>query len=271
MTLVLVCVIAVGACLRLLMELALQSKAQGLLQRERDRIARDIHDELGAELTQLVLQGEVMQSELPAGSTTRQQIDQLCERGRNLGRAMDEVVWAVNSRRDTLRDFTTYVCRYAQGFLGNTGIPCRLDVEMELPATPFDLPIRRNLFLAVKEALNNAAKYSHATELFLRIHRHGAGLRVIVEDNGHGFDPKATTGERNGLANMQARLDDVGGTCRVFSSPGAGCRVDFEIPRLHVRARPWWMKSKPARAAQPIRVAVPPTHIPSENPHPAET
>src|ERR1019366_8730924 len=103
-------------------------------------------------------------------------------------RNMDEVVWAINSRRDTLRDFATYVCKYAQAFLSSTTIRCRLDVEPELPEMVFDLPIRRNLFLAVKEALNNAAKHSRANELYLRIHRQGEGLQVIVEDNGKGID-----------------------------------------------------------------------------------
>src|ERR1019366_10115638 len=87
------------------------------------------------------------------------------------GHGMDEVVWAVNARRDTSRDFANYVCKYAQVFLNSTPIRCRLDVEPDLPATVFDLPLRRNLFLAVKEALNNAAKHSEATELFLRIYR----------------------------------------------------------------------------------------------------
>ncbi len=271
-TLLVVCGIAVLICLRLLVELTLQSKAEGLLQRERDRIARDIHDDVGAELTQLVLQGEVMKSELPAEAATRQQIDQLCERGRVLGRALDEVVWAVNSRRDTLRDFTSYVCKYAQTFLRSASIPCRLDVEIELPSVPFDLPIRRNLFLAVKEALNNAAKYSGATELFLRIHRQGDGLRVMVEDNGRGFDPALANSERNGLANMKERLGEVGGTCRLISMPGAGCRVEFEVPRLHVRARPWWLNWKRRHGRGPIHVAVPPPNVgTSHAPRTAET
>ena len=78
---------------------------------------------------------------------------------------MDEVVWAINSRRDTLRDFATYVCKYAQTFFGSTPIRCRLDVEPELPTAAFDLPLRRNLFLAVKEALNNAVKHSGSAEV----------------------------------------------------------------------------------------------------------
>src|SRR5207244_1599484 len=101
-TLLTACGIVVLICLRLAAELALQSKAQGLLQRERARIASDIHDDLGAGLTQLVLLGEVSKSELPSHSSTRPQIEQICDKARDLSHAMDEVVWVVNSRRDTL-------------------------------------------------------------------------------------------------------------------------------------------------------------------------
>ena len=71
----------------------------------------------------------MVQSELQADSETRLQIAQLCEKARNLSHIMDEVVWAINSRRDTLRDFATYVCKYAQSFLESSPIRCRLDVE----------------------------------------------------------------------------------------------------------------------------------------------
>lgn len=248
-TMLAVCGIAVLVCLRLMAQVTLQSKAQKLLQLERARIARDIHDDLGAGLTKLVLLGEVAQSELRGDSETRAQIGQLCERARDLSRNMDEVVWAINSRRDTLRDFATYVCKYAQAFLASTPIRCRLDVEPELPEMAFDLPIRRNLFLAVKEALNNAAKHSGATELYLRIHRQGEGLRVIVEDNGKGIDLAQASPERNGLTNMTQRMNEVGGTCRLSGDAGAGCRVEFNLPGLQAQRRLRWFRWRLGRPA----------------------
>jgi signal transduction histidine kinase len=245
-----VCGIAVLVCLRLMAQMTLQSKAQQLLQLERARIARDIHDDLGAGLTKLVLLGEVVQSELRTDLQAREQIGQLCEKARDLSRVMDEVVWAINSRRDTLRDFATYVCKYAQAYLSATPIRCRLDVEPEMPTVVFDLPIRRNLFLAVKEALNNAAKHSGATELFLRIHRQGEGLSVVVEDNGQGFDLAHASPERNGLTNMTQRMKEVGGGCQVSGEPGTGCRVAFTLPRLQAQPRPRWLNWRLGQPAQ---------------------
>ena len=239
-TLLAVCGIVVLICVRLMAQATLQSKGQQLLQLERARIARDIHDDLGAGLTKLVLLGEVVQSESRLDSETRAQVGQLCERARDLLRAMDEVVWAINSRRDTLVDFSAYLCKYAQMFFSSGPIRCRLDVERDLPATAFDLPTRRNLFLAVKEALNNAAKHSEATELFLRIHRRGEGLSVVVVDNGRGFERGAASQERNGLTNMEQRMCEVGGTCVVSGERGGGCRVEFVLPRLQPQPPPWW-------------------------------
>lgn len=236
------CGIAMLIILRLMAKVALQSKEQKLLQLERNRIARDIHDDLGARLTELVLLGEVAQSELGTGSGTQAQIDQICERARGVLGAIDEIVWVVNARRDTLKDFVTYVCKYAQLFMRPTSIRCRLDIEPDLPSSTFDLPIRRNLLLAVKEALNNAAKHSRATELFLRIHRQGTMLRVVVEDNGSGFEPAEANMERNGLTNMAQRMKELGGEYRVVSKPGNGCRVEFLLPLVHQRLRSQWFQ-----------------------------
>jgi signal transduction histidine kinase len=216
--------------LRVVARLALQSKAQDLLRTERARIARDIHDELGARLTELALEGEVIQTELPAESSVRPRLEALCEKARAVSGAMDEVVWMVNSRRDTLRDFATYVCKHTQRYLASTPISCRLDVEAELPEVVFELPLRRNLLLGVKEALNNAVKYSGATELFLRIRLRGQTLFVLVEDNGAGFDLEHADPVRNGLANMNQRMKDLGGQCRISTSTGAGCLVEFQVP-----------------------------------------
>lgn len=94
------------------------------------------------------------------------------------------------------------------------------------------------IVLAVKEALNNAAKYSGATELFLRIHLHDQTVRVVVEDNGAGFDPEMVDPARNGLTNMAERMREVDGRFRIISSEGAGCRVEFQVPLLKPPTRP---------------------------------
>ena len=148
---------------------------------------------------------------------------------------MDEVVWAVSSRRDTLRDFAAFVCKSAQLFLQNTPIRCRFDVESELPPAPFDLAIRRNLLLAVKEAINNAAKHSGANELFLRIHRRGDGVMSRSRTTAMDLKFRRRISRRNGLTNMAQRMEEVGGKFTVHGAPGFGCRIEFNIAAERMR------------------------------------
>jgi signal transduction histidine kinase len=237
-----VCVLASLFSFWLMTQLMMHKKEKELLLRERARIARDIHDDLGLRVTQLVLQGEVAQSESLVGSEARGHFDKMCEEAREALRAMDEVLWAINPRRDTLREFTTYVCGYAQTFLKNTAIQCVLDVEPEMSSDTFELPLRRNLLLAVKEALNNAVKHSHATELLLTIRWQNKRLVLTVEDNGRGFDPGSASAERNGLTNMAQRMNEAGGEFRLTSEPGKGCRVQFSTPLIHPQPRFAWLR-----------------------------
>ncbi len=223
------CGIFVVICLYLLIQLVSQAKAHRLVQAERDRIARDIHDDLGSKLTQLLLTGEVAQIEsAPAAAGTP--LSQMCDGARNILATIDEVVWIVNSQHDNLDDFVIYLCKHTQNFLDASGIRCRFDVPSELPSKTLSQFTRRNLFLAIKEALNNAAKHSEATELTVRINLNGSRLNVVVADNGCGFDSAQVSPERNGLANMKLRLAEIGGECQVVSRPGEGCQVSFQVP-----------------------------------------
>jgi signal transduction histidine kinase len=239
--LILVCGIISLFSFGLATQVLLQKKERQLLQRERARIARDIHDDLGTRVTQLVLQAEVAQDEMPGGSKSRLQFNQISEEAREALRAMDEILWAINPRRDTLHEFATFVCGYTQAFLKATPIQCVLDVEPGMSTMPFDLPLRRTLLMAVKEAVNNAAKHSAATELLLQIRRQGHGLVVVVQDNGRGFDPAQAKLERNGLNNMVQRMSEVDGSCTFTSQPGQGCRVEFRIPFIQTSRRSWWL------------------------------
>ena len=227
--------------LRLLARLTLQSKAQEVLQRERARIARDIHDDLGAGLTQLVLLGETEQREALAEPETRAKFERISEAGRRLLRSIDEVVWLVNSQRDSLQDFEAYICRYAENFLRASSVRCRLDVDSEIPQLNFSLAARRSLFLVIKEALNNAVRHAGATEVALTIQVANEELRVSVKDNGKGFDPAHEKRERNGLKNMVQRMKEIGGECQVISQPGKGCSVELVV-RLTDRSQGWWYR-----------------------------
>jgi signal transduction histidine kinase len=256
--LVLVCVVVSILSFFLAAQVLLHSKERQLILRERARIARDIHDDLGTRVTQLVLHGEVAQNELPANSRTRGQLERISEDAREALRAMDEILWAINPRRDTLHEFATFVCGQAQAHLKAAGIQCVLDVEPGMSSVAFDLPFRRNLLMAVKEAVNNAVKHSGGTEVLLSIRRHGHGLIVAVQDNGRGFEAAQAKSDRHGLDNMRERLREVGGYCVLTSQPGRGCRIEFHVPKVQMSRRFWWQRwqtSQPSVGAPNIAAA----------------
>ncbi len=238
-TLLSVCSLVILISLRLGAQILLYRKERFLLQHERARIARDIHDDIGARMTQLVLHGELAQSELPEDAEIRQQLNLICEEARGLLSTMDEILWAVNPQRDTVRDFAAYVCKFAQEFLATTKIQCLFEVGPEISGAAFDLPLRRSLLMAIKETLNNTVKHSAATELHLQIHWRSQQLLVVVRDNGRGFDPSAVETGRNGLNNMAQRMKELGGEFNITSKPEQGCRVEFSVPLQHPRWSFW--------------------------------
>jgi signal transduction histidine kinase len=244
-----ICAVVILFSFWLMAQLALHNKERLLLQRERARIAMDIHDDLGSRMTQLVLHGEVAQSELPAESVLRSQLSRICQDARDVLSTLDEILWAVNPRRDTLSDFSAYVCGYAQEFLKPTTIQGLFDVESDTSDFGLDLPARRALLMVIKETLNNAVKYSGASEVLLQIRCRGRRLTVVIQDNGKGFDLAAATKGRNGLANMTQRMKELGGTCVVSSQPGKGCRTEIALALKPSRRRLFSWNGKPNQPA----------------------
>jgi signal transduction histidine kinase len=227
---------------------------QRAIEGDRGRIARDIHDDLGAGLTQITLLSELARRESPHEMEAH--LVQISDTARELTQAVDEIVWAVNPRQDTLDGLVNYICQFAQEYLTVAGILCRLDVPGHLPPLPLSADVRHNLFLAVKEALNNIVKHAQAREVRLRLIQENGRLTFVIEDDGRGFDAAATLvagaaapvpatetergvgapasggsrgSGRNGLANLASRLAAVGGQCSISSEPGRGTRVELNV------------------------------------------
>lgn len=227
--------LAIGLAVQMIMRRKYLRKVELLrhlheLEKERARIAQDLHDDLGNSLTEISLLGSLARGTAPDKSETASYLSEITDKSRKIVTALDEIVWAVNPRNDHLSDLVHYLCLFAQDFLKLTGIHCRLDVSRDLPEIPLDSERRHGLYLAVKEALNNAAKYSKATEVWLRFDERNSILKVVVEDNGKGFDLKSLPPGRNGLMNLRSRLEALGGTCNIASKPGCGTLICFMLP-----------------------------------------
>ncbi len=200
------------------------------VERERARIARDLHDDLGTSLTHInLLSGLVSHEHTPSdkiGPLTRQ----IRSAAREMVNRLNEIVWAVNPKHDRLGELLGYLGNFAESFCRDAQWRCRLKISAEIPDQPIRAELRHNLYLAFKEAVNNAIRHSGGNEL--RIHATVAQdqLRVVVADNGNGLG--AATPERrggHGLSNMRQRLERLGGDCTVQFSP-QGSIIEFRLP-----------------------------------------
>ena len=213
---------------------------QRAIERERTRIARDIHDNLGANLTRISLLSQSAHGELHNPEQAAVQLNRIYDTTRELTRAMDEIVWAVNPEHDTLDSLASYLGKFAQEFLGSLAIRCRLDVPVQLPPWPVTAEVRHNLFLAFKEALHNVVKHAAASEASISLTTDDRAFTLVVRDHGRGFVPEALLNEPpgepghsatgNGLMNMRWRLAKIGGRCEIKSAPGQGTEVKFIVP-----------------------------------------
>ncbi|MCX6922865.1 MAG: histidine kinase [Verrucomicrobia bacterium] len=211
-------------------------QTQQALEKERRRIAQDIHDDIGGSLSGLTMLGEMAGRKSLSLAETRSQLAVMTTKVRELARAMDEIIWAVNPRNDTLPSLVSYLQHFASEYLDPTPIRARMDVPAGLPPVLLHAQARHSLFLAVKEAIHNAAAHSGAAEIWIRVQWATPVLTISVEDNGRGFEPARSSGARNGLTNMPTRLRDIGGACAVESQLGQGCRVRFTLPLTGVVA-----------------------------------
>jgi signal transduction histidine kinase len=195
-------------------------------ERERMRIAQNIHDDLGSRLTEIALLGaRVQQTDTVVAST------ELGARIASLAKGtvatMDEIVWAVNPRYDTLQSLADYLCRLVPTVLSAGQVSCELDVAAVLPAQLISAEVRHGLVLALREALNNVLKHAAATRVVLTLTYTQDDLHISVADNGQGYDPERIPADRQGLASMKARLTEMGGKCTSTSKLGVGTTVEF--------------------------------------------
>ena len=202
---------------------------EAMLQKERARIARDIHDELGANLTQISLLGKFTLNDLADPQKAEPHVAKMAAIARQGVRSVDEIVWAVNPRNDTLAQLLDYAGQYAVDFLFAAGIRCRIDLPEKIPAQELAADVRHGLFMVVKEALNNAVKHSGASEIIFRVELPANRLILNITDNGRGFAPAGDHALADGLRNMTQRAADLGGSCEIASQPGNGTKVRVEL------------------------------------------
>lgn len=217
-----------GRKLRRQLDIAEREKA---VERERARIAQDMHDDLGANLTSIAILSELAQNPAATREEIHADVRTITVKARELTKSLDEIVWAVNPQDDTLDSFVTYACNFAEEYLRLAKIACRLEIPEQLPEAVLTTDLRHNLFLVIKEAVNNVVKHAGAREVWLRVAAPPDGLQISIQDDGKGFEMTGVErgARRNGLANMRKRMESIGGRIEFITQPEQGVCVRLSL------------------------------------------
>jgi signal transduction histidine kinase len=209
------------------------------LERERARIARDLHDDLGSSLTRISLLSHLAKADKDHPSQVEHHAVKISQSAAQTVRALEEIVWAIRPGSDSLQSLVEYIAHFANElFEGNT-TRCRLDLPHDLPARALPPEMRHNLFLIVKEALTNALKHAGAKEVRVQAKTSGNSLEITVQDDGRGFafSRASSANGGHGLENMHRRAEAMGGALAVESAPAKGTTIKLavKLPAAAVR------------------------------------
>jgi signal transduction histidine kinase len=234
---------SVAGSVRLVVRKKLQRRLKRLeqeraLERERTRIAQDLHDEMGAKLCRISFLSEHARGGQLQPGELQEQITSISDASREVLHSLDEIVWAVDPHNDNLEHVASYIGQYALDYFQMTGVQCELDIPTQLPPHPLSSQMRHHLFLATHEALTNILKHSGATHAKVAMNFNEERLEISISDDGKGFNPEAVEARADapgtlagdGLINMRQRLADLGGQCSIESIPGKGTLIRFVLP-----------------------------------------
>jgi ligand-binding sensor domain-containing protein/signal transduction histidine kinase len=208
------------------------------LEKERTRIAQDLHDDMGAKLCRISYLAEDARRSPELSSGLQRQIGSISDSSREVLSSLDNIVWAINPLNDMLENVVSYIGHYAREYFQETGLECELDMPARSPAYPLSSHLRHHLLLAMHEAFTNVLKHSEATRARISVVCEDTTLEIVISDNGKGFVLPPTGSKAadalsalgNGLRNMRQRLTEIGGDCSIKSKSGVGTTIRFVLP-----------------------------------------
>lgn len=216
------------------------------LQTVRNNISADLHDDIGARLTNINLLSALGEQKIHEPLEASDYLKRIATEVQSSGEALDDIVWSINTRNDSMNEITARMRRYAAEIFDSTSIQYSMYVDAMLARLKLPMEKRRNLFLIYKEAINNVYKHASASEVKINITITNHILIMEISDNGKGFDLQQPT-HRNGLKNMQYRMQKSGGSVIMNSSPGNGTTIQIKLPVTGASPKRsiWvWMKIK---------------------------
>jgi ligand-binding sensor domain-containing protein/signal transduction histidine kinase len=203
-----------------------QLEQEKALERERIRISKDMHDEVGASLTKIAILSELAARQK---QEAERHLINITETSREVIDNMGQIIWAINPKNDKLENLAAYLREYIAETCEMANIRYMLSFPEELPPASLSAEFRRNIFLTVKEAVNNIVKYSKANQVQATLQVAEHEIFFLISDNGIGFDLANVSQFGNGLQNMKKRIEDLGGTLTLESYPGNGTTLSFSV------------------------------------------
>ncbi|MNM87167.1 Sensor histidine kinase ComP [compost metagenome] len=197
------------------------------VHRLREKVARDLHDDVGSTLTSIHILSEVAKKDLSEQHYLVQTyLDRIGANSSQMMQAMDDIVWSIKPDNDLLQKIVARMREHAALILDPLKIQCIFKADDSIRNIKLDMEQRRNLFLIYKEALNNISKYAEATLVDIHIRAGASHIELLIKDNGKGFDSsKQQSG--NGLFNMHQRSKALGGELKISSSKGVGTSISL--------------------------------------------
>ncbi len=199
------------------------------LENERNRIARDMHDDLGSGLSALQMMSQVAVN-MPQTDASQNSMKRIANLSHELNQRVREIVWTTSSEADTLPSLVYYLRRFCGDITETQNIDFKSFIPDNLPNVTLSGNMRRNIFLCVKEIINNSMKYADATEISMRVAIENKQLRIEISDNGKGFNvEKALQSGGNGLHNMLQRMTEIHGNIEFYSKKGTVITIFFPL------------------------------------------
>jgi signal transduction histidine kinase len=205
----------------------LEFEKQQAIEKERTRIATDMHDDLGAGLSRIKFLSQSILNKKIEDGIVKTELEKITTFSDEMTEKMGEIVWALNEKNDTLADLVAYSRSYAIEYLANHNIQCEAHTPLGLPGTFIAGEIRRNIFLSVKECLHNIVKHAGASCVHFSVALSNK-IQIIIHDNGKGIDWNNQRAFSNGIQNIQQRMKEINGEVKFYNEKGT--KVVLTIP-----------------------------------------
>jgi signal transduction histidine kinase len=189
-----------------------------------------MHDDLGSGLTKIAIMSEVVKKQIHEPEKAKLQLERISESSRELVDNLQDIIWVLNPKNDTLDSLAAYIREYALKFFEPFETITRFQYPQKFPDIKLSEETRRNIFLVVKESFNNIAKHAWCNKVTISISQASSRFRLEIEDDGKGFDTENVRLFGNGLVNMKNRIEQVGGEYTIGSQPGKGTKIVIEVP-----------------------------------------